>query len=166
MRTFKDNKKREWAVDVTVTTVKRVRDLVKVDLTKLVEERLIERLVADPVLLCDVVYAVCKPEADAKGISDEEFGSAMRGDAIDAATKALLDDLVDFSPSPGDRANLTRILEAARGAMDKARELIGAKIDSGELQKEVERELAKLGGLSGSAPESLASTPDPVPSAS
>ena len=30
-----------------------------------------------PFFLVDVLFAVCKPEADAKGITDEEFGRAM-----------------------------------------------------------------------------------------
>jgi hypothetical protein len=50
----------------------------------------------------------------------------MAGDAIEHATRALLDELVGFSPSPRDRANLQRILETTWRMMDRARDLVGA----------------------------------------
>ncbi len=159
MKTFNDNAGRTWTIAINVDAVKRVRSLLSVDLLEIVEGKLIEQLIRDPVLLCDVVYAVCKPEADAKGVSDEEFGRAMAGDAIEHATKALLEDLVGFSPSPRDRANLQRVLQTTWNVMDRARDLVEKRLESGELEKVVERALANAGSSSGAAPESSASTP-------
>jgi len=62
MRTFKDNEGRLWSVDINVTAIKRVRGLTGEDLMQVIEGTLIEKLIRDPVLLCDVVYAICKPE--------------------------------------------------------------------------------------------------------
>ena len=160
MKTFTDNAGRTWTIAINVDAIKRVRGTLDVNLLEVVEGTLIERLIRDPVLLCDVVYAVCKPEADEKGVSDEEFGRAMAGDAIVHATKALLEELVGFSPSPRDRANLTRVLETTWKVMDKARDLIEARLESGELDRVVEQALASAGGSSGSAPASPASSPD------
>jgi hypothetical protein len=159
MKTFNDNAGRTWTIAINVDAIKRVRSLLEVDLLEIVEGKLIEKLIRDPVLLCDVVYAVCRPEADAKGVSDEDFGRAMAGDAIEHATKALLEDLVGFSPSPRDRANLRRVLETTWNVMDRARELVEKRLDSGELEKVVEQALAIAGSSSGAAPESSASTP-------
>ena len=97
MKTFTDNTGRTWTLSVTVGTIKRVRALCGVDLANIITMEsgktpnvgLLERLAADPVLLVDVLFAVCKPEADAKGITDEEFGRAMAGDAIELAATAL-----------------------------------------------------------------------------
>jgi len=161
MNTFTDNAGRTWTIAINVDAIKRVRGLLDVNLLEIVEGGLIERLLRDPVLLCDVVYAVCKPEADEKGISDEAFGRAMAGDAIEHATKALLEELVDFSPSPRDRANLKRVLETTWRMMDKARDLIEARLESGELDRTAEQALARAGGSSGGAPESPASSPVP-----
>jgi len=111
------------------------------------------------VLLCDVVYAVCKPEADAQGVRDEEFGKAMAGDAIEHATKALLEELVGFSPSPRDRANLQRVLEATWTAMDRARDVVEARLASGELDRVVEQALMTATNSSGGAPALSASSP-------
>lgn len=106
MKSFTDNTGRTWTLSVTVGTIKRVRALCNVDLAGVIAIEsgvqpkidLLERLGSDPVLLVDVLYAVCKPEADAKGVSDEEFGQAMSGDAIEMATTALLDEVIDFFP--------------------------------------------------------------------
>lgn len=160
MKTFADNTGRTWTIAVNVDTIKRVRGLVDVNLLEIVDGTLIEKLIRDPVLLCDVVYAVCKPEADTRKVSDEAFGRAMAGDAIEQATKALLSDLVDFSPSPRDRANLAQVLEKTWTAMDRARDVIEARIESGVIEKSVEQALANVSDSSGDAPASPASTPD------
>ena len=164
MRSFKDNQGRQWSVEINVTAIKRVRGLTGEDLMQVIEGTLIEKLIRDPVLLCDVVYAICKPEADARSVSDEEFGKAMAGDAIEAATTAVLEELVGFCPSPRDRANLGRVLQATRKVMDRARDLVEKKLDSGELDRLADRLLSEgqtAGSSSTSAAESLASTPAP-----
>jgi len=164
MRSFKDNQGRQWSVEINVTAIKRVRGLTGEDLMQVIEGTLIEKLIRDPVLLCDVVYAICKPEADSRSISDEEFGKAMAGDAIEAATTAVLEELVGFCPSPRDRANLGRVLQATRKVMDRARDLVEKKLESGELDRLADRLLsgdATAGSLSTSAPEFSASTPAP-----
>ena len=103
MRTFKDNAGRTWTISLTVSAVKRVRDLAKIDLLDLANGRVIERLSADPVTLCDALYAACKPQADAEGITDEAFGEAMAGDAIEHASKALVEELIQFFPNARER---------------------------------------------------------------
>ena len=47
--------------------------LAGLDLLQVLDGSLIDKLIRDPVLLCDVVYAVCKPEADTQ-VTDEQFG--------------------------------------------------------------------------------------------
>jgi len=172
MHAFKDNQNREWTVEINVAALKRVRGLTDVDLMQAIEGSggLIERLVRDPVLLCDVIYAVCKPQADERGVADEAFGEAMAGDAIEHATAALLEELVSFCPSPRDRANLGRVLKATRDVMDKARDLVEQRIDElvegGALERAAMEAAGPVNGgpdgaSSGSAPASSASTRPP-----
>lgn len=166
MRTFQDNAGRTWTVAINVNTIKRARGLVDVNLLEILDGALIEKLIRDPVLLCDVVYAVCKPEADHLAISDEEFGRAMAGDAIEHATRALLEELVGFSPSPRDRANLQRVLETTWRVMDKARDMVEAKLTDRNIEKTIEQVLNIAIDSSGSAPAYSDSTPDLSPSGS
>lgn len=165
MKTFKDTEGREWQIAINVSVIKRVRDLAGIDLLAVFQGEVIDRLISDPILLCDVIYAVCQWQADQRKITDEDFGRAMAGDAIEHATAALLDELVSFSPSPRDRANLGRVLEASRKAMDRARDLVEAELANGALERVVDQALAQVprtaGALSGNAPASSVPTPGP-----
>ena len=162
MRTFNDNAARSWTVQVNVDAIKRVRDLAQVNLLEVVEGKLLERLISDPILLCDVIYCLCKPEADAKSISDVEFGRAMAGDAIDGATTALLEELVDFFPQAKRRV-LAKALAKLQKLQTAALAAVETRLDSPELEKQMAARLAQLESSSGSAPESSASTPAASP---
>ena len=142
MRTFKDNAGRTWTISLTVSAVKRVRDLAKIDLLDLANGRVIERLSADPVTLCDALYAACKPQADAEGITDEQFGEAMAGDAIEHASKALVEELIQFFPNARERAALSRVVQTMDVAMDRARTLVERRIESGEIERAIEAAMA------------------------
>lgn len=165
MKTFTDNAGRTWTITINVDAIKRVRGLLQVNLLEVIEGKLIDRLIGDPVLLCDVLFALVKPEAETKQISDEDFGRAMAGDSIDHATTGLLEELVSFFPSPRDRANLNRVLQATWRVMDKARDMIEKRIDSGEIERLAEQALAQpprdASDSSGGLPVSSASIPPP-----
>ena len=167
MKTFTDNMGRTWTLVVNVATIKRVRALCGVDLNSIVEvedgkpsAKLLERLSGDPVLLVDVLYAVCRPECDQKGVSDEDFGAAMAGDAVEQATDALLDEIVDFFPAAKRKA-FQRILSASRRFGEAARRRLEATLADGRFEDALVSELERLTGLSPSAPESAESTPTP-----
>ncbi|MGE4157611.1 MAG: hypothetical protein AB7F75_00775 [Planctomycetota bacterium] len=166
MKTFKDNAGRTWTVTVNVDAIKRVRSLLDVNLLDAVDGKLLERLVTDPVLLCDVIYCVCKPEADAKNIADEDFGRSMAGDAIEHATTALLEELVDFFPL-GKRRVLLKALGKLKTLEAKALAVAEKRIDSPELEAEMEAALNSaspartIGSSYGNSPVPSASTPAP-----
>jgi hypothetical protein len=160
MTHFTDNQGRTWVLTVNVDAIKRVRQLTDVDLLTVVGGDLLERLAEDPVLLCDVLFALCKPEADAKQVSDEDFGRSMSGDAIETATTALLEAIADFFPSR--KAALLRSasqkLEHFRGkVLDHAE----AKLTSGELEAQIEAMLNAQDDSLTSAPASSDATPAP-----
>ena len=71
MQKFTDNLGRAWTINITVDTVRRVRNSANVNLCELVGGDLLQRLVADPVLLCDVLYAALGE--DAARITLEDF---------------------------------------------------------------------------------------------
>lgn len=158
MKTFTDSTGRSWTVAVNVESIKRVKGLLNVNLLDAIQGKLLEQLVDDPVLLCDVIYVLCKPQADAEKISDEDFGRAMAGDAIESATTALLEDLADFFPK-GRRELLQKALVKLRQFEAKVLEAAGERLDSPELDRRLQETIA--GGLSGNLPESSESTPQP-----
>lgn len=158
MKTFKDNADRTWTVHVNVDAIKRVRSLLGIDLMEAVEGKLIERLISDPVLLCDVIYCVCKEEADARHVTDEQFGRAMAGDAIELATSALLEELVDFFPQ-GKRQLLKKALAKLESLQATMLAVVNERLDSAEFDAQLLAEVKRLGGSSGGSPGSSASTP-------
>jgi hypothetical protein len=59
---------------------------------------LISQLSSDPLILGDVLFAICKPQADQQNVDDESFAEGLAGDSIDEACKALVDALVSYFP--------------------------------------------------------------------
>lgn len=97
MRTFKDSTGREWTIDVTVGAVKRVRELTQVDLFSIFTQAG-SAVFNDPVKLVDVLYALCRDQAEKMAVSDLQFGESLVGDSIEAAADAMVDAVVDFFP--------------------------------------------------------------------
>ncbi len=163
MKTFKDEAGRTWTLAVNVSAIKRVRDLIDVDLMQLVEgeAKLIERLYTDPILLVDVLYAICKPQADKESVTDEQFGEAMAGDAIELATTALLDDIISFFPSSRSRERITKVMAKFRAVIEKVHDKLDVAVDSPALERKLEEVLETVGEPFGDLPESSESTPAP-----
>ena len=59
---FTDSKGRAWSVAVNVGALKRCVDLAGIDLAETVEGDLFDRLALDPILLCNTLAAICRPE--------------------------------------------------------------------------------------------------------
>lgn len=158
MKTFQDNAGRQWTVTINVDAVRRVRSLVDVNLLDVLDDgcRLLAQLHDDPVLLVDVLYCVCKPEADANDVTDEDFGRAMAGDAIAHATAALLAELSDFFPNARQRAAMQELLRKTNSVADRLLE----KAESAIQQLDPESVVETLTASSANSPESSVSIPD------
>lgn len=153
MRSFADSKKRTWELAIHVASIKRVRALTGTDLLAIADGKLLERLISDAVLLGDVLWALVKPQAELQGVTDEDFGGALAGDAVEEATKVFLEELVDFFPQ-SRRALLKRALTALRDFEEKTISVVGLELD-----KALAKVAATLGASSGSSLESPGSIP-------
>jgi len=157
VKTFTDSQGRTWNVVVNVSAVKRVRDALGVNLIDVAGGDLLGRLADDPCLLVDVLYVLCRPEADAKGVSDEDFGRAMVGDVLDAASAALMKELLDFFP----RAQRARALAKMVRKMNEQKAEIAEAAAALKPLAEAEATEKTPGDSSGNSPASAASTPAP-----
>ena len=158
MKTFTDNAGRTWTVTINVDAVKRVRTLANVNLLDVLDDgcKLLAELHDDPVLLVDVLYCICKPEADAQHVSDEEFGRAMSGDAILQASTALLEELSDFFPNARQRAAMKELLKKTETVVERLLDHAETTIADLDPESVAQTAIASFGNL----PESSASTPD------
>ena len=101
MGVFKDTKNRTWDVKINIASIKRVRDQLGEDILNV--ETVLTRLIADPIFLVDAIYVICRPQADALGVSDENFGEAFSGEVLEEAKKVLIQGIGDFFQSPETR---------------------------------------------------------------
>ena len=158
MHSFVDNSRRTWEVEINVTAVKRIRGLLGIDLYALVDDgfKSLSKLVADPVSLADVLYCLCKDQADKQSISDEDFGRALAGDAITQAADAFVEELIDFFPDARARASLRKVIEAGKAVRDRVVSHAERILDSIDPEVEAKKWISSSGTL----PESSGSTPD------
>lgn len=152
MKTFTDVGGRTWSVVVNVAAVKRVRDLLGLDPLEI--DKFFPKVLGDLVTACDVLYAVCKPEADARGISDSDFGAALAGDVIETAVRALVEELIDFFPRSEVRTSLRAAVARFWRVMEAVaqRASAQAEAETDELPPEVEAALKSAGVSSTSSP--------------
>ena len=135
MPTFKDANDREWTIKLDAPTVLRIRSATcdvpnckhlqgcgctGVDLADLSGETQ-RQLRRDVVLLVNTLYLLCQPEAQRQGITDEQFGACLVGDAIRRATIAMDEAIADFFPEE------TRAILRAITAKDTEVRTLGMK---------------------------------------
>ena len=73
MQKFVDRHGRVWIVDIDNTTLRRVKTLTGVRLLDAVDGDLIPQMTQDFLLLGEVLFAACKPQADKDSIDQEVF---------------------------------------------------------------------------------------------
>jgi hypothetical protein len=154
MHCFKDSGGRTWTIAIHVSAVRRCRAMLRFEG--------LGKLLSDPCGLVDVLYVLCKDEADKLGVSDEDFGRGLGGDSLELATTAFLEELTDFFPDPRIRAGLARVMKASRELGGRMMDLAMARLDGLDIEAEANR----LTASSGISRESSGSTPDHSPSES
>lgn len=144
MRQFIDSSGRQWVIQINVDTIKRVRDLAKVDLADVAsgDPPLIVRLTTDVVMLCDVLFSICEKQAATAGVSDEEFGRAMGGDTLLLGSTALMEELIDFFQKLG-RREVAKMIQKQQCLVTTAVSAVESRLDAVDVEQMVLAEIAK-----------------------
>jgi len=159
MKSFTDSKGRSWTIAVHVSSIQMVKAETGIDLAEAYSGgSMIRDLLADPVLPAQVILALCTDQVAKYNTDLEDLSQSITGEAADAALKALIDDIVDFSPGrlrPALRAAIARADEQ----MALASTALVEKIESPEVMTKFKSDLAeKISGISATnAPASSAS---------
>ena len=126
MKIWHDTTGRAWTTTINVGTVKRVKNLTGKNLLDIAGGELAAEVMSDPCLLCDILYALHQPDAEKQGVSDVQFAECLAGDAIEEATDALMNELIDFFPNSQRRNLLAQAMRQAKEqearAIEKASE--------------------------------------------
>ncbi|AQT67949.1 hypothetical protein STSP2_01101 [Anaerohalosphaera lusitana] len=136
MKTFTDSSDRTWSINLNIDSAKRVRDLLGVNLLEPEngDPPLLTRLGTDEILLCDVIYCLCKPQADQLNVSDQQFGQSMGGETILAAQKAFYEELIDFFQKRGRRDRAKAVAAQAK-VIETAIRTIEQRVDAIDIDK-------------------------------
>jgi hypothetical protein len=83
MKTFKDNKGRDWPVRIDVRALQRVRDGFNYNLAdRTVITDTLQKLFNDDLFVVEVAWRIVQPEALKKGVDEDDFFAAMEADVI------------------------------------------------------------------------------------
>ena len=166
MRQFTDTKERVWDVELNVRQMKRVRDVLGIDLVNVIQAGndgavatdTLDRVANDPILLVDILWVLCEGQAKAAGVTDDDFGSSLAGDSISDATRAFLDELVDFFPG-ARRLFLKKAVDLARKYETENAQMLEKALASPEFEERLKTSLIPPAV----SRESAESTPAPSP---
>lgn len=123
--TFRTRDGTEFVVEVTMLTVKRVRQLLGVNVLDILgtgDE--LGGYVTDDVRLMDVLCAVVRPQLERMGWTDEQFVHGFDQAVLVRAVDCLLDEVASFFQEP--RKGLVKKALAKARAMMRARESMEA----------------------------------------
>ena len=164
MQKFVDRHGRVWIVDIDNTTLRRVKTLSDVRLLDAVDGDLIPQMTQDFLLLGEVLFAACKPQADKDSVNQEAFESGLSGDCLTEARNSLVEALLDFLPED-QRRLLAKAVTHQREVTARGMEMLHRKLDDPTLadkmvaELEANLEVPGLNAKSVTSPASSASTP-------
>lgn len=140
--TFQDTAGRVWSVSIGTDTIKRVRSSLDLDFLETYFDGTLRAKLFDVCLLVDTLYVVCKEQADAKGITDVDFGRSMSGEVLEVAAKALEEAL--FFICPPARREIGRTgWQKMEQVQTKACQMAVVRMNDPEIDRMIDRELTK-----------------------
>ena len=157
MAKFKDGNGDEWEIRITAGHLRPLREDFGIDLRDTLKpgESTLVNILGDPEQFMRVVYSLCEPQVEKRGLTPEQFAYRFDGDTLEAAAVALFGAINDFfrvrtgeKAAATFRTGLTKTSDAVNAVWDKAAESL----------------TSSNGALNSAEPS--ASTPGPSPSAS
>lgn len=117
-----------WTIDIDVLSVERVFAVTGIHLLKTINGQLAMFAVAEDI--CDLMNVLWALVGEGRSPDDKaQFYRAMKGDVLTAAYTALLDDLVDFTPSPERRQMLRAAIKTMWELSDRQTKKIEAELE-------------------------------------
>lgn len=166
MHSFKDKAGREWKVEANFGSYARVKAATGVKLYDIAtEDRQSLVQLTDAFTLGSVIWSMIEPQAEARGLTPEQFYESVDGQVLNDAYAALIDEMIFFCPTR-QRKVLQMAAAKAREADAKADQMVDAEMV--EYERQIDRVLEQwTRGASGTSwPGSSESIPGSGPSAS
>lgn len=132
MATFTDNTGKDWQVKVNPVTLAKVEDCLGCDFATEPEDDggPIIRIATDCMFCFRVLWVLCESQAEERGVSSEDFGDALVGDALGKAQRALCQAISDFYPSAERRNAVAKVFDFIHHAEQRIVQQSAEKIDA------------------------------------
>lgn len=139
MASFKDIGGQAWDVHIALGDLLRVKSRLKLSLINLTTEdrgadqasKDLDRLRSDLPLFCAVVFCLVSKQAEARGVTEDQFADLLDGPVVIEAISAIAEELVVFTQSRPNK-------EKARAA-ERMRSQAIADLIQGEQSRAIER---------------------------
>lgn len=115
---FDDSTGRAWHLAIDVTRCRSLKAL-GLDVANLTNGKIFTELGADWLKLAAGLYVLCERQAEAAGLSEEDFGVLLDARTLEAAAKAFEEAIVNFTP-PAKRATVQTLIAKAHQAIERA----------------------------------------------
>lgn len=143
--TFADSGGRQWSLKLDPLLIRAVDNLCKIRLTDLSSDPF-ARLTDDPLLICDVLWVICEPQAITAGVSVDEFYRSLDGSTIASAAAALEVAVTDFF-LPETRSKITTLRKKNQELRAKAMDTAMAKLNDPAITQRLETALSQQAEL-------------------
>lgn len=134
-------------VDLSISagSVELVKNQLKVSLVDLGSTGVIEKMMDDPMLLCNVMYLLCKRSCDEQKISADDFAYGLEGKEIEECTRLFIEELINFLPQ-SKKTILRQSLKMQNELNQKMVESSMAKMETmmGKMETMVDKEVDKM----------------------
>ena len=121
MQMFTDNEGAEWRIVIDAVVARQVEQDTGFQVLKLYLPTEMERLADNPLLMRDVVAALCGEEIRRREMTADDFLRRLRGDALEEAMLALYREVADFMP-PKKKALLLEVVEKSQQSLEQDRQ--------------------------------------------
>ena len=137
MKIWKDAEGHTYETKITVAEIRDVKTELGINLMDIATGDLLQKISEDVILLCDILYVINRVQAKEHGLDDVQFGRNLYGDALEDATRAFMEEMINFFPNQRTRALLTKAMTKGQERMDKALDLAEESLEE-ELIKPIE----------------------------
>lgn len=128
MQRFNDRNGHEWFIELNIATARRIRQEMakdaRFDQFDFLDYAGILAAVNDVFFAADLLYVVCKEQADALEITTEEFGASLKGKYLFDAIAAFVAEYLDFFPDPTVAEKMRAVVDATREKQAAIRDAI------------------------------------------
>lgn len=145
---FVDASGRNWNMFLDYQTILRLRKLdPPVDLLALASENpeakaFLTRLADDEVFLISVLHDLLEPEIKRRGMTPEEFGAALIGEALDNALDSLIEGIANFS-RPQRGAMIRKVWSKLKSSESSLTRQASTMLDSPEIDQAMAEQMTR-----------------------